>query len=122
MACAVPGGLTGAFLGYAAFDTGSATLLGLGIGGVAGIVLMLALWALTWPFRGVLARFPVLWPVLIGLTLGVAIAWRLSQVDSVPFETYALPSIGGSVLVLVVPYLAYRLVRALFRPRRSIPG
>jgi len=121
-AFALPGGLAGAFLGYSAFDTGSATLLGLGIGGASGIILMLALWVLTWPFRGVFARFPVLWPVLVGVTVGVAIAWRLSQVESAPFATYALPSIGGSVLALVVPYLVYRGLRAVFRPRRSIPG
>ena len=121
-ACAVPGGLAGAFLGYSAFDTGSAVLLGLGLGGVAGIILMLTLWAITWPIRGVLARFPVLWPVLIGVTLGIAIAWRLSQVESMPIENYAASSIGGSVLALVVPYLAYRGLRAVFRPRRSSRG
>jgi hypothetical protein len=120
--CAVPGGLAGAFLGYSAFDTGSATLLGLGIGGVAGIVLMLALWVVTWPVRGVFARFPVLWPVLVGVTVGIAIAWRLSQVESMPFADYAASSIGGSVVALVVPYLAYRLLRAMFRPRQSSPG
>ncbi len=116
---ALLGGAIGAFLGYSAFDTNTATLLGLSIGGVSGIVLLLVLRVVTWPIRGVMARFPVLWPVLIGLVFGGAITWRGAQVDSVPIGTYALPAIGGSVLALVVPYLLYRGVRAIFRPRRS---
>jgi uncharacterized membrane protein len=78
---------------------------------------MLVLWLVTWPFRGLFDRLPVLWPLLVGAAGGAVVAWRFSIADQVPMEQYLVSFTIGGAIVLSVPYLHYRTVRRLFRGR-----
>jgi hypothetical protein len=107
------GGLLGAFLGYAGFETLTSTLVGLCAGCIGGALLMSACWLVTRPIGGLFDRAPVLWPLLMGATIGLALAWRLALADQKVLAAYALPGAVGGALALTVPYLIYALVRRL---------
>lgn len=108
------GGLFGAFLGYAGFETLTSTAVGLFAGCIGGALLMSACWLVTRPFGGLFDRVPVLWPLLMGAIIGLAVAWRLALADQQALAVYTLPGAVGGALALTVPYLIYALMRRLF--------
>lgn len=105
------GGLFGAFLGYAAFETSVSTLVGLFAGCLGGALLMFLCWVITRPVGGLFDRLPLLWPVLMGAIIGAAVALRLAQADQGDMAAYLVPGLIGGALVLTVPYLLYAIVR-----------
>jgi hypothetical protein len=113
------GALTGMFLGHAGWETTEALIAGLLIGTAAGVATMLVLWLVTWPFRGLFDRLPMLWPLLVGAAGGAVVAWRFSIADQVPFEQYLVSFTIGGAVVLSVPYLLYRGGRRLFHTKRA---
>jgi len=108
------GGLFGAFLGYAGFETATSTLVGLFAGCIGGALLMSICWVITRPIGGLLDRTPVLWPLIMGSMIGLGIAWRLAIADHKSMAVYALPGVIGGALALTLPYLLYALLRRLF--------
>lgn len=108
------GGLFGAFLGYAGFETATSTLVDLFAGCIGGALLMSICWMITRPIGGLLDRMPVLWPLIMGSMIGLGIAWRLAIADHKSMAVYALPGVIGGALALALPYLLYTLLRRLF--------
>ncbi len=108
---ALAGGTFGAFLGYAAFETSIATLIGLLTGCLGGAMLMFVCWVITRPVGALFDRLPLLWPLMMGGIVGAAIAWRLALADKASLATYLAPGIVGGALALAAPYLLYTLVR-----------
>jgi len=108
------GGLMGAFLGYAGFETLTSTLVGLFAGCIGGALLMSACWLATRPIGGLFDRAPVLWPLLMGAIVGLVVAWRLALADHKALAAYTFPGVVGGALVLAVPYVIFGLVRRLF--------
>lgn len=113
-AMTLAGGLFGAFLGYAGFETMTSTLAGLFAGCIGGALLMSACWLITRPIGGLFDRLPLLWPLLMGAIIGLAVAWRLAVADKASLAAYALPGIIGGALALAIPYLLYVVLRRLF--------
>jgi hypothetical protein len=110
---ALVGGVFGAFLGYAGFETATSTLVGLFAGCVGGALLMFGSWVITRPVGRLFDRFPALYPILMGSIIGAVVAWRLALADKLPLSAYLLTGIVAGALVLAVPYLLYAGVRRL---------
>ncbi len=109
----VVGGVFGAFLGYAGFETATSTLVGLFAGCIGGALLMFVCWLITRPVGALFDRVPLLWPLLMGAIFGAGIALRLAQADKGELSTYLVPGVIGGALVLAVPYLLYAVVRRM---------
>lgn len=116
-AMTLAGGLFGAFLGYAGFESISSTLVGLFAGCISGALLMSACWLITRPIGGLFDRLPLLWPLLMGAIVGFAVGWRLAAADRVSLVAYALPGIIGGAVALAIPYLLYVMLHRLFGRR-----
>lgn len=108
------GGVFGAFLGYAGFETATSTLVGLFAGCIGGAVLMFVCWVVTRPVGLLFDRVPLLWPILMGAVIGVSVAWRLALADKGSLTTYLAPGVIGGALALAVPYLLYSVLRRVF--------
>lgn len=104
---ALAGGAFGGFLGFAAFETPLATLVGLFAGSLAGALLMFVSWVVTRPVGVLFDRAPLLWPLLMGGMVGTGVAWRLALADKVSLAAYLPAGIIGGAAALAVPYLLY---------------
>jgi uncharacterized membrane protein YeaQ/YmgE (transglycosylase-associated protein family) len=107
------GGVFGAFLGYAGFETATSTLVGLFAGCIGGALLMFVCWLITRPLGALFDRVPLLWPLLMGAIIGAGVGWRLALADKAALSTYLVPGVIGGALMLAVPYLLYALVRRM---------
>lgn len=111
------GGVFGAFLGYAAFETATPTIVGLFAGCIAGAVLMFTSWLVTRPVGALFDRIPLLWPLLMGSVVGAGIAWRLALADKTALALYLAPGMIGGAIAFTAPYMVYAIVRR-FTARR----
>lgn len=105
------GGVFGAFLGYAAFETATPTLVGLFAGCIAGALLMFTSWLATRPVGVLFDRVPLLWPLLMGSIVGAGVAWRLALADKAALAAYLAPGMIGGAIALAAPYMVYAIVR-----------
>lgn len=109
----VVGGVFGAFLGYAGFETAVSTLVGLFAGCIGGAVLMFVCWLVTRPVGALFDRVPLLWPLLIGAVVGTGVAYRLALADKASLSAYLVTGVIAGALVFTVPYLIYAVTRRL---------
>ena len=118
-AMTLAGGLFGAFLGYAGFETMTSTLVGLFAGCIGGALLMSTCWLITRPIGGLFDRLPLLWPLLMGAIIGLAVGWRLAVADKASLAAYALPGAISGALALGVPYLLFAMLHRLFARKNA---
>ena len=107
------GGIFGAFLGYAGFETATSTFVGLFAGCIGGALLMFVCWLITRPVGALFDRVPLLWPLLMGAIIGAGIAVRFTQAGEGTLATNLAPFMIGGAVVLGVPYLLYAVVRRM---------